>query len=451
MEKIIVIGGGAAGLMAAIMAARRLGAGDGILILEHMKRVGRKLLATGNGRCNLTNLNLDPGHYHGTHPKFAQAALRQFGLDKTLAFFEELGIAPRVEEGGKIFPASGQASSVLDVLRYEVEERGIRVELDTRVTEVTRLEEGGVRCLATDSRAFEAARVIVATGGKSAPNLGSNGSGFKIAERLGHRIVEPFPALVQLRLAESAGRPFLRQLHGVRVDGAVEVIFEDAAKTDGGESALSAENAATEATAGKTAADGAAGPGEAAAGELLFTDYGISGLPVMQVSRRVSPLARALAQSAATAWLKIDLFPALAAPDLARLIAARIARNPRKPVEFSFIGLLHKRLIGVLLREAGVEDPSLPCGGLAPGRVRAIAARLKDWRLRCVGTQSWMTSQVTAGGVDVRQVDRRTMESQIVPGLFFAGEVLDIDGDCGGYNLQWAWSSGAVAGLHAAG
>ncbi len=407
-DRIIIVGGGAAGMTAAIVAARR---GAAVTVVERMSRVGKKLLATGNGRCNLTNTNRDIEKYHGANPRFVLGAFDQFHVKETLAFFEELGIESVVEEDGAVYPASGQASSVLDVLRYEMEELGVEVICDTAIN---RIEKGkaGFRCLCSDGGEYAADRVIIAAGGKSSPNLGSNGSGFRIAEGLGHRVKAPFPALVQVRL----DAPFLKRLAGIRIRGRAECRIDDA--VTGGER-----------------------------GELLFTDYGISGIPILQLSRSISEhsgTGRKLS-------LHLDLFPDSNPKEVAGRIVRRIAFNPRKPLEMSFVGFLHKRLTGVILREAGFGNGRLACGDLSGQEIHRLAGRMKDWPLRCTGVKSWMFSQVTAGGVDVGDVNPRTMESKIVPGIYFAGEILDIDGDCGGYNLQWAWSSGHTAGMNAAG
>lgn len=394
-------------MVAAIAAARR---GARVTILERMQRVGKKLLATGNGRCNLTNLNSGEEHYHGSGPRFALDVIVQFGVGETMKFFEGLGLALRAEEDGKVFPATDQASAVLDLLRDELEQLGVETVCEAAVQRVVK-EGVKFNCVTADNRTLPTDRVIVAAGGKSSPNLGSNGGGFKIAAALGHTIVPPAPALVQLKI----DAPFLKQLQGVRVQGAAEVWV-------GGQSQ------------------------RREAGEILFTDYGLSGIPIMDLSRIAS---RAL-ETRQTVTVALDLFPAIDEDALAAQLQERFAAHPARTVEFCLVGLLHKRLAAVALRAAGIESPAKPCGELPRERVRALAAIMKGWGLECVGTQSWMFSQVTAGGVDVRQVDRRTLESKLATGVYFCGEVLDVDGDCGGFNLQWAWSSGHVAGANAA-
>ncbi len=410
---IAIIGGGAAGLTAAITAARR---GARVRVLERMQRVGKKILATGNGRCNITNERISINHYHGAAPKFAAAALQQFDVPATLAFFQELGLAVRTDEEGKVYPLTDQAGSVLDVMRYELEQLGVEIICEAAVKDIARRGAQFV-CATNEGPSFTADRVILAAGGKSTPNLGSNGGGFKLAQALGHTIIEPFPALVQVKLDGEQAHPWLKQLTGIRIQAMAEALL-----------------------------DGQLAGGQA--GELLFTDYGISGLPILQLSRIVGEYAhnKTLHRIA----LKIDLFPNQPDEALTSLLRQRFAASPQKTLEFSLVGLLHKRLIPILLQEAGFSNTARPCGTMAQPEIKRLANQLKSWCLRPSGTMSWMTSQVTAGGIDVRQVDRQSMESKVVSGLYFAGEVLDIDGDCGGYNLQWAWSSGHVAGESAA-
>jgi predicted Rossmann fold flavoprotein len=406
--RVGVIGGGASGLMAAI-AARRAGAE--VTILEKNQRVGRKLLATGNGRCNLTNTDLEIARFHGQNPKFAHSALARFDQYQTISFFEQLGVAHKVEAGGKVFPVSNQASSVLDVLRYELEEIGVTTILEFDVESITH-RVGTFIIRAGDGREHQADRVIVATGGRAAPQLGSTSSGYRLAELFGHRVVEPFPALVQLRLKHN----IFRHLRGIKFEGAVEVIVN-----------------------GKSQ--------DRATGEILFTDYGVSGSPVFDVSRT----AGSFLQRRKTVWLKLALVENLSREELDQLLLKRFTDRPRKTLAFSFVGFLSKRLAPVVLREAGIEDVERVVSSLTAEERNRILDVLQDWRFEVLGTNSWSAAQVTAGGVDVRDLDPRTMESRLVPGLYFVGEVVDVDGDCGGFNLQWAWSSGWIAGRSAAG
>ncbi|KAF1083882.1 tricarballylate dehydrogenase [Sporotomaculum syntrophicum] len=405
--KVAVVGGGAAGLIAAI-AARYNGAG--VTVLERMDRVGKKILATGNGRCNLSNTDLDIAHYHGTNPKFAFGALSRFDFHQTMELFERLGIAWKVEEGGKVFPVSNQASSVLDVLRHELETLGVETRCNAEVKEIEPKNSGFIMHLGDGSR-FKADRVILATGGKAAPQLGSNGSGYLLAQKLGHSIVEPFPALVQLKLAAD----FLKQVSGIKFIYLAEIQV-------------------------------AAKPLARAEGEILFTDYGISGPPILALSRSAGEHLR----RGEPVTLRLNLINYMSRDELELFIIKRLQQQSHKTLSFSLVGWINKRLIPVLLREAGIVDINKPAGQVTVAERNAIIDILQDWRFEVTGVNTWQQAQVTAGGINVREVNQKTMASKLVPGLFLAGEVLDIDGDCGGYNLQWAWSSGYVAGVGAA-
>ncbi len=407
MKHIVIIGGGASGMVAAIMAARN---GARVTVLERMQRVGKKLLATGNGRCNLSNRRLDTAHYHGARPGYVEEVFARFGLDETLAFFDALGVCVQEEDGGELFPFSQQASSVLDVLRYEMARLGVTEVCETAAHSITP-QHGGFLCACGNGKTFEADRVVICTGGKSSPNLGSNGGGYKLARALGHTIIEPFPALVQVCLEA----PYLKQIAGVGVQGNAEVWVN-----------------------GKCLG--------AKTGELLFAPYGISGTAILFLSRIISEHTL----KGRDTQVRLDLFPSFTQEAITALLHQRIAKDAEKPIDFCFVGFLHKRLIPVLLKEAGIHDLRRPCGEFPQEAIVRLAQTLKQWTLPCTGTQSWMFSQVTAGGVDVREINPATLESKLVPGVYFAGEVLDIDGDSGGYNLQWAWSSGAIAGTHAA-
>jgi len=467
-QSICVIGGGPAGMMAAIAAAR---AGARVRLFDRMHRVGKKLLVTGNARCNLTNLACGPVHYHGGDPDFVRQALLKLGPAQTRAFFEELGIPTKVEDGGKVFPLCDQASAVLDVLRHEMQRLGVEEICDTRIRAIEKRGGGGGFVLSgPDDARVECDRVILATGGKAVANLGSNGSGFDLARQLGHSIVEPFPALVQITL----DAPFLKRLKGVRIQGAARLVIGNR-------------------------------PTPFLRDEILMTDYGATGIPILQLSRLVGENAmggserveahaaepekpgqppaqaakpekpeRSPAQTAksqqqpahaakapqppaqaakprAPLSLEIDILPDIKEADLQALLMERFCAHPDRSLEFSLVGLIHKRLIAVILKAAGIADAGQPCGGVEWREAGLIAGAIKRWRIPVSGTQSWMHAQVTAGGVSTAEIDPGTMESRLAPGLFFAGEVIDVDGDCGGYNLQWAWSSGHLAGASAAG
>lgn len=403
--KILIIGGGAAGMTAAIFASRN---GAKVIIVEQLPKVGRKILATGNGRCNLTNINIDIRRYHGNNVKFAYGALSRFGYLDTIQFFEDLGLHC-IEEEGRIYPASLQASSVLDVIRYEMKTLGVEEICDARVTEIIK-DKSGFALKLKDKRMIHGDKVIVTTGGKANPGLGSNGSGYDLVRSFGHKIVDTFPALVQLRL----DAPYLKSITGVKLIGKASIEVE-----------------------GKILRE--------ESGEILFTNYGVSGPPVIQLSRCVGEQIKL----GKNPIFNLDLFPQINKDEVLQLLKKRCNLRVEKPLDFSFVGLINKRLINVLLKEAKITDVYIPCGKVTKEQLLAISNIMKKWSFNITGTKSWSEAQVTAGGLDVKDIDSKTMESKLMPGLYFAGEIIDIDGDCGGYNLQWAWSSGYLAGISA--
>jgi predicted Rossmann fold flavoprotein len=406
-NRVIVIGGGSSGMMAAISAAR---CGARVTLLERKDRVGKKLLVTGSGRCNLTNADCALSRFHGGDPAFVAAVLSCFSAASAVDFFEGLGIACKTEEGGRIYPHSGQASAVLDVLRWELE----RLKVDVRTGyEVKRIVPGGdgIALILEAGGELKAGRVILAAGGAAGPQFGSDGAGFRLACETGHRISEPVAALVPLRLRAD----FLRKLKGVSFEGRGEVRCN--------EEVLRSEQ-----------------------GEFLFTDSGISGPPVLQLSRFA---AVALRQGKA-ATIVLDLFPGSSLDELDGALEVRFRRQGHKSLADGLVGLLNKRLIPVVLSEAGIDYHALLGAEINPAARNALVRLLKKWSLTIAGTMPWPEAQVTAGGIALDEVDAATLESRLVPGLYFCGEVLDVDGDCGGFNLQWAWSSGWLAGRSAA-
>jgi predicted Rossmann fold flavoprotein len=404
---VAIIGGGASGLVAAIFAKNN---GAEAVVLEQMDRVGKKILATGNGRCNISNTNLDISNYFGRDPQFARMVLENFNYRMTEDFFENLGIDYKIEEQGKVFPSSEQASSVLDVLRYELERIGVETLCDSRVVKITR-NNNNFTLIVNDDRKIAADRIIVATGGKAAPNLGSNGSGYILAESFGHKIVDPFPALVQLKLDS----PFLKALKGIKFDGTAEIISENNSS-------------------------------EKACGEILFTEYGVSGPPILSLSRLASESIRNQQKTI----LRISIIDYKSEIALEDYLNARFEKQKHKTIFFSLVGFINKKLIPVILKEAGIDNIHKPVRETTLTERKRIGSILQKWEFQVIGTNSWKAAQITAGGISVREINNLTLESKLSPGIFFAGEVIDIDGACGGYNLQWAWSSGALAGQNAA-
>ncbi len=412
MEEIIIVGGGASGLMAAIVAARSIKAvmskatdmpNKKVTILEHKDKVGKKILATGNGRCNYTNSFMDTSCFRSDNIDFVNEALDKFSYEETVDFFMNLGVLPK-EIKGYIYPNSEQALSVLKALELEAIELGVNIVCDIDVSNIKKTNDNFI--IQTSSGKYTCKQVILATGGCSSPNLGSDGSGLRIAKNLGHRIIKPLPALVQLRSDEK----YFKMIAGVRVDGHIGVYVNDELITS-------------------------------ELGELQFTKYGVSGIPILQTSRFVS---KALDQSKKV-MLKIDLLADFDWKATMDLLENRIHINSYKNMEELFYGLFNNKLVLCILKRTGISEKLL-CKNIEKKQLINLVNMVKSFNVTINGTNSFDQSQVTAGGVDTSQVDPDTMESRIIKGLYFCGEILDVDGTCGGYNLQWAWSSGYLAG-----
>ncbi len=391
---IVIIGGGASGLAAAIEAAKY----GNVAVLERGERVARKLAVTGNGRCNLANLNLAPEKYHGEEPDFVRPALERFGVEDTLAFFRALGLVTVAEDSGRVYPLSDQAGSVVDVLRFNATERGVRHVCGFRAHEI-RPERGGFRVL-SDTGSFFADKVIVAAGGAASPRAGGTDAGYLLLERLGHTRTGLYPSLVQLKTENG----FTRPLKGVRADAGVEVISR-----------------------GETIAE--------SAGEVQFTDYGVSGPALFEVSRA--------AVTAPECALRLDLLRMTELEELASMLNGR--RSTSLTAENLLTGILHNKIGRTLVTRLGYPL-AMPLSRLTAFDTEKVARAVKGVELRVTGNMGMDGAQVTAGGIRTAEFDPVTLESRLVPGLFACGEVLDVDGDCGGYNLQWAWSSGRLAG-----
>lgn len=410
-RKVAVVGGGAAGMMAAVQAAY---AGARVTVYERNDRVGKKILSTGNGKCNFSNEDMRAACYYGSGAGYVDGFYKQFGVAETKAFFRELGMRIK-DRNGYLYPASEQAATVLDVLRYEMERLGIEICAGCRVTGIDGPGNPGCRLtLETETAAYKKRTydaVILACGGRAAPKTGSDGTGLAMAKRLGHRIVPTVPALTALRCRET----FWKQVAGVRCEARLMLYI------DGNEVS-------------------------SVQGELQLTDYGISGIPVFQFSR----IAAYALQEGRTVTVKIDLMPDPGAADTQEAFwAQRWERQKRQSMEQFVTGTVNKKVGLLLLKLAGIRETETVCE-IEGARRRKLEQLFHAFEVTVKGTNSFEQAQVCAGGVDFAEVTDR-LESVRRPGLFFAGEMLDIDGICGGYNLQWAWSSGAVAGRAAAG
>ncbi len=399
MGSVIIIGGGAAGLAAGIAAAS---CGDRVTVLERMDRVGKKILATGNGRCNL--MNTGERRFPGG-AAFAEAVLEKCGVAEQTRFWQHIGLRMREEDGGRVYPVSGMASTVLDCLRFALEEQGAEITTGVQADDIEQSKHGFI--VTAGEQRFRADRVIVAGGGCAQPKLGSNGSCYELLTRLGHTRTPLIPALTQI-ITDTAP---IKGLAGVRVRCEVRI-------TNGSEE-KHREN-----------------------GELLFADYGVTGVCVMQCARWAAP----------GDTLHIDLTRALGLSNgvvLRNELRLRRVEWVNRPLTDLLTGLCLPKLAQCLLQAAGVHQPAKrQCGSLNEKELNALVAVISDFCLSIRGVKGFDNAQVTAGGINPADFDPDTLSSRLAPGLHAAGEILDVDGDCGGFNLMFAFGSGILAGLN---
>ena len=395
-----IVGGGASGMAAALAAAENPGAQ--VLLFERQARLGRKLQTTGNGRCNLTNLHAAEGGYHGDDASFANYALEVFGPDRTLQWFRGLGLFTVAEDSGRVYPYSDQANSVVDVLRFALERPNIRVLTGFEVTKVRRTG----KCFSVESgeESFLCDRLIIACGGLAGTKIGGSMAGYKLLGKLGHHSTRLRPALVQLKSSWGG----VTGLKGVRANCHAQILCDGA---------LHAQSS----------------------GELQFTEYGLSGPVIFEISRDAC-------QNKGSWLCRLDFLPDVSEETLMKELLRR--QNTDLLVEELLTGILHNRLGRVLAKAAGISG-SGKIADLRREELASACAVVKKFDIPLTEPMGMDSAQVTAGGILTGEFDPMTMESKLIPGLYACGEVLDIDGDCGGYNLQWAWSSGRLAGINA--
>ncbi len=394
-----IIGAGASGMAAALAAAEN--PNNHVWLLERQARVGRKLLATGNGRCNLTNRNTSISHYHGEDSTFTAHALDFMPVEKTLDWFADLGLMTVCEPSGRVYPYSDQANSVVDVLRFALDRPNITVVSGFEVTSLKK--EGEMFAVSNGQQPYLFQRVIIACGGLAGTKLGGSMSGYKLLGRFGHKSTRLRPALVQVK----TDWPGITALKGVRANAHVQILHD--------------------------------GVFSESTGELQFTEYGLSGPVIFEVSRDAC-------QGSGDWYAKIDFLPHVEKSILRSELERRKQTN--LPVDELLTGILHNRLGRVITKSAGIRSGDKICD-LSAEELDAICEEAKSFTVHLTEPLGMDSAQVTAGGVRTADFDPKTMESRLVPGLFACGEVLDVDGDCGGYNLQWAWSSGILAGRSA--
>lgn len=389
---VIVIGGGAAGIMAAITAKRQ---GATVLLCEKMPKIGKKLLITGAGRCNLLNETLDHSFYNPGSHALVRSVLDQSGKEAIRAFFKDLGLATYADETGRIFPVTNQAASVLKVLEMELERLKVTLDLGCEIKSIHTIKDGFEVSAKTGEKEM-GRRVILCAGGKSYPALGADGNGYVLASAFGHKILEPVPSTVPLLVKD----PWCHVLQGQKVRASVTSLIR-----------------------GKEV--------RRAAGELLFTQYGLSGTAILDISDEISIALNR--DRVAGVSVIVDLVPFMEEKELAAELSRKLKRGILR--ENLLEGLLPRKLSGLL--RGTLQGPS---------EVAVIAGLLKRKAFKVIGTRGWNEAEFTAGGIWVADVDPLTLESKLQKGLYFAGEILDVQGRRGGYNLAWAWASGAVAG-----
>lgn len=413
--QVAVIGGGASGLMAAAAAAALLKSPGAVAVLEGAPRVGKKLLATGNGRCNLTNLNISPECYFGDH-ELAAPLLANYPPNRVIQEFSTMGLLCHAEEG-RVYPHGGQASAVLDTLRRRLESLAVSELCDSAITGLERTGSS-FRLTTASGEHLTAERVIISTGGKAAPQLGANGTGYGLAKSQGHQVTALFPALVPVQTISER----IRALKGLRSAGEVTLF-----------------------------ADGRAIHKEA--GEIQFTENGLSGICIFQLSRYASEFGatgKLNGKPCKRLELSLDLLPDHTVGDVAALLNKMQKMYPKMPAAELLSGMLNKRVGQEIIKTAVAEKRSLEAGALDQAELRKISETAKRFVFPALGAMPWKNAQVTAGGVPLEEVDTITMESKLCPGLYLTGELLNLDGLCGGFNLHWAWITGLVAGKDAA-
>ena len=399
MFDTIIVGGGASGLSAAIMLKRRYPKLN-VAIVEQLDRVGKKISTTGNGRCNITNKSISSKNYYSKNINKAMKILEAFPLQKTKEFFSSIGVEICFEKN-KAFPRSFQASSVVDALRFSAQNLNIHQFASTKILNISK--RNNIFILEVDNESFpsdilKSKTVIIATGGLAGGNkLGSNGDGYKFLKSFGHNIVSQYPVIVQVKTENNV----TKSLKGIKVDANVEVIQND-----------------------KIIANDF--------GEVLFCDYGLSGPPILQLSRFCKPKS----------YISLDMFNEIELSDLIKLISSRRQIFAGFPLTEFFAGLLHKRIGQAVLKQCNIPLSNL-CETLTESDCNSIAKALKQFNFKVTGNTGFANAQATSGGADLKEFNDGLM-SKHCKGLFAVGEVLDVDGDCGGYNLQWAWSSANI-------
>jgi len=402
MREVIVIGAGASGLVTAIVSARQ---GKKVLILEKNNKVGKKLLATGNGKCNITNQRPTLERFYSNNPQFIREVFEGYSYQTIKQFFKSIGLELIEAKEGKVFPMSLQASSVVELLVAECEQLGVKIRCEVEVEQVTRV--GGEYEIKHNRGVEKAKALVIATGHLSAPQLGGVDVGVSFAKRLGHSIVKPFPTLVQL----TSPMKRLERMAGVKVESRVTL------RTEGGKTIQKQ-------------------------GDVLFTSYGISGLAILDISRFV--MVELLKKK--NVMLIIDLMPKMSQEQLLALMRKSLVKKSSKPLTIWLQGFINKKLILPILEPLKLQDETVGSLFSNVKNLELIVSKIKNFKFEVNGSRGYKGAEVATGGVNTKEINPKTMESKKHKGLYFTGEVLDVDGDRGGFNLHFAWVCGLRAG-----
>jgi len=395
-KNMIIIGAGAAGLVASIQGAR---AGQSIVLLEQNNKIGKKILVSGNGKCNIGNRYIKLNRFHSQNPDFIKNVLKNYSFDVVEKFFTSIGLELIEGKEGKMFPMSLQASSVVELLKYEAEKLGVEIICDCIVTNIAKKDD--TFYIETSQGTKIAAQLLLSSGSPAAPQLGGSNSGYAFATKMGHSLIPRYPSLVQLCSQES----WVKGCAGVKVAGVAKLYANKEYITE-------------------------------KQGDLLFTNYGISGLAILDLSREVSTRLAAFDYCE----LSLDLMPQLGKEKLNNFLQARVDKKSEKPIGLWLQGIINKKLIPIILEQSKskvkVENQ------LNKKEINKIVHSIKNLKLSINDTRGFVASEVCTGGIDTSEVNPQTMESKLVDNLFFAGEILDVDGDRGGFNFHWAWVTG---------
>ncbi len=395
MSRIIIIGAGASGVMASILLKRK---GHEVHVFERNDKPMKKIYATGNGRCNFTNRNIEYGNYHGKNNKFVMSAINNFGYKDVINFFNNIGIKELELENGKVYPMSLQASSIVKQMVLEAERLGVKFHYNSYIKKIDFKDEPKV--VKFDNEEFKGDSIIIATGGKAMEKSGSDGNGYKLLQELGHSLVDTHPGIVQLKLENKE----LSKINGTKIPGFVYLINKNKKIM-------------------KQFSD------------ILFTDYGISGPGILQISGEV---IRQL-EKGKEVIISLDMLPYISEHELMEFLKKNFKNNGYKILSQSLVGLVNDKIIPVIIEYLSIDD--IEVGNISKENLFNIVKALKDFRVKATGYKSEKDGQVTCGGISTKEIDPKTMESKIQKNLYILGEIMDIDGDCGGYNLHWAWAT----------